>query len=238
MTRSASMAGAPIPGGRILASSVLMHPPVGHALARTCATMILALVLSGCATTPEEVDTQAVGDPAGTFAARQATMGAMTDWHAAGRMAVKQADEGWSATVAYEVRGPKWRLRLSGPLGQGALQLDGLPGQVTITDSDGRTRSAESSEALLEAVTGRRLPVGGLRYWLRGVSDPARSLDVLVLGEDGLPDVLEQAGWRIEFPGWQAVGDLRMPRSVKLDGGDVSGTVAIHRWRLSAEPAN
>ena len=64
------------------------------------------------------------------------------------------------------------------------------------------------------------------------IADEAR--DALVLGEDGLPDVFEQDGWRIEFPAWQLVDELPMPRTVKLSEGAVDGRMAIHRWRLEA----
>jgi outer membrane lipoprotein LolB len=201
---------------------------------------ILAAFTVGCDSLPAVVEPQAVDEPQLAFESRREALAALSGFELAGRMALKSHGEGWSATVSWVETGELWRMRLSGPLGQGALQLSGDGAGVALTTADGKVHLAATAEALLARTTGMKLPVSGLRHWLKGDIDPDREVEAMVLGEGGLLESLRQGGWTITYDSYLDADGLPMPRRLEITNAtanqsedeSVSGRLAIHRWQL------
>ncbi|GAB6041722.1 lipoprotein insertase outer membrane protein LolB [Endothiovibrio diazotrophicus] len=200
---------------------------------RLAAVPLLALLLvAGCAAPPprggEEGGAQRV--------ARQQARQAVERWVVDGRVAVLREAESWHASLHWEQQGKdqgeRYRIQLTAPLGQGGVVLRGLPGSVMM-EYDGGAVMAADPESLLERHLGWRIPVTGLRYWVRGLPDPATAGD-LHYGEDGHPDRLDQEGWKIEFRRWGEVDGLALPEKVFMESAGLKVRLVIDRWQLPA----
>lgn len=188
--------------------------------------LLLVLLLSGCATLPV---------PPCPTADCQAT--AVADWKLHGRISLTRGEQGWHAGLDWENHADRYRLLVSGPLGQGALQLSGDPRGVTLVDSNGRVHSAPDAEQLLLAVSGWQLPVSGLRFWVLGLPDPhmphRQTLDA-----QGRVEQLEQSGWTIHYTRYREFDGRVWPDRLTLERDDLVLKLVIDQWQLAAaEPA-
>ena len=153
-------------------------------------------------------------------------------WVLEGRIALRLEDEGWHAGLLWQQHPDHYYIRLQGPLGQGALELNGGPEGVVLERADGRISRARDPDILLYQETGWQLPVSGLRYWVRGRPLPgleARSRR----DEQGRLVELYQAGWAIRYTDFFATGAL--PRRIELVNGAVRVKLIIDQWQRLPE---
>jgi len=181
--------------------------------------LLWLLVLGGCATAPPGPAPSPAPPPASPS----------DSWTLAGRIAVHEGDQGWFAGLRWHQSPRGYRLRLQGPLGQGALELTGGPGGVTLRTADGRVSHAASPQALLKQATGVSMPVAGLRYWVRGRADP-RTPASASRDSAGRLQVLRQDGWRIRYDAYTRAGGGALPSRLRLDRGNVRVRLVIDHW--------
>ena len=187
------------------------------------------LILAGCAA-PKVTDV----DPQAAWQTRLDALAHLYEWSAFGRIGIKVPDDAWSASVEWRQRHVDYQVRLSGPLGQGMVTLDGKSSGVVLRTADGKIRRAASPEALLAGVFGWRLPVSGLTHWMLGRPDPRTPLDDLTLDSAGLPKTMEQAGWRIEYERFFEVDGVEMPGKLFLSSPRATVKVLVKRWELGS----
>ena len=156
-------------------------------------TVLAFVLLTGCAVAPTT-------SPEATKAwtARQSALQNLTQWNAAGRIGVVNGPDGWHAGFQWAQQDSGYRIDLIGPLGQGRIRVEGNEQAVRIQTADGQTQTAPDPDALLEQAVGARLPVTGLRYWIRGLPEPGPS-PTLQTDAEGRLTRLEQNGWIIEY---------------------------------------
>jgi len=160
--------------------------------------------------------------------ARERQLSAITDWSLRGRMAVSGGGDGGSGQlhwqqadgrVEFEVRAPvsrqTWRLVIDA----GGARIDGL---------EGGERRGPDAHALLLKTVGWDLPLASLDAWVRGMraSGPAR----LEFDADGLPTLLEQDGWRVEYRGWDRRQAPPLPSRVFASRDGHRVRLAIESW--------
>ena len=197
-----------------------------RALARCLALAVApALLWSGCATPPAPFS----ASPAWT--ARQPALGQLSRWRAVGRIGVVNERDGWHANFQWEQRGADYRIDLVGPLGQGRVVVRGADGQVQVQTQDGQSWSAPDPDAALEQSLQVRLPVSGLRYWIRGLPEPG-SRPVMQTDDQGRLTRLEQNGWVIEYPAYTPVAPLELPARIVARRLDLSVKLVIEQWTL------
>ena len=154
-------------------------------------------------------------------------------WRALGKLAARTGDGNWSASLDWRQADEDFRLRLSGPFGQGALQVEGSPGTVELTTARGDRRSARTPEALLVQELDWDLPASSLsplgspggrapafpwragRSTRRGGSRPSRS---------------KAGGWTTCTAGTRA--GILSPDRITLRGEGVVVRIAIRDWRV------
>jgi outer membrane lipoprotein LolB len=192
--------------------------------------LVLVLALSGCAMQPPRAPPAACPYPACTPAA-------VTDWRLQGRLSLTRGAQGWHASLDWQDHAGRYRLLVRGPLGQGALQLDGDAQGVRLTDAEGRVHVAADAESLLQQVAGWRLPVSGLRYWVRGLPYPGVHLDE-TLDDTGRLAQLRQAGWTIRYQRFRVVDGIEWPDRLTLERDDLVLKLVIDQWRLGPGPAS
>lgn len=117
------------------------------------------------------------------------------------------------------------RVLLSSPLGYGIAEIAMTPTLSHLKTADGNTRSSSDPEALLEEVTGQRLPVRRLPAWLLGRS-PAIRLDA-----SGRPQHLAEAGWLIDYT-YAETGMNALPSGLTLRREqEIELRLRIEEWK-------
>ncbi len=194
----------------------------------------LALLLCAC----EAIPTQApqILDAEQSWRARQQSLSALSAWGLSGRIAIQTPSEGWNASLTWEQRGESYAIELSSPLGQGTLQLNGNPFQVTLRTAAGED-TAQDPEALLQRQLGLRLPISSLRYWVLGLPDPSLPLELKELDGLGRLARIRQSGWDIEFRRYATAASVDLPDKLFLSNSSAEPhlevRLAMERWELN-----
>lgn len=197
-------------------------------LAGTTRWLLLGvLVLAGCATHPTVTAPEA--EPA--WLEHRAALEALRDWQIQGRVALRTDTEGWSANFDWRQRGSSYRIRLRGPFGQGAVELQGGQHGVWLKRADQPAVFAQNPEVLLQQETGWQLPVSGLTAWLRGL--PVA---------DGNPDIqwdtqgrllhIGQNGWLIDYQRYLEKDGLSLPKKLRLERDSVQVRFVVDNWQI------
>jgi outer membrane lipoprotein LolB len=227
---------------------------------RTALLAVLALGVSAC-TGPEQILTQeavqtereqranvpAVGsssadarrveDPPAVWLTRRELLANVENWTAFGKLALRSQTDSWSATLQWRQRGDDYRLRLSGPFGAGAVQIEGDPDSVTLRTSDNQTITASSPEELLYQHMGWWLPVSGMRYWILGRTEPSADLPAEQITIDQAGRVLNfaQTDWLVSYLDYQDVDGFSMPRKATLESERVRANLLVSRWQIDVQ---
>ena len=191
--------------------------------------LVLALtLLSGCATPPTLSP-----EAASAWTARQTVLTKLTTWQADGRIGVVSGQEGWHASFQWAQQDSGYRIDLIGPLGQGRVMVESDGREVRIQTQDGQNWTAPDADDLLEQSLGVRLPVNGLRYWVRGLPEPG-STPALQTDAHGRLTRLEQNGWVIEYPAYAPTSrlNLDLPERIVARRTDLSVKLVIEQWKL------
>lgn len=187
--------------------------------------LVLAL-LTGCAVSPTTSP-----EASKAWVARQSALQHLMQWNAAGRIGVVNGSEGWHAGFQWAQQGPDYRIDLIGPLGQGRIRVEGDEQAVRIQTADGQIQTAPNPDVLLEQAVGARLPVNGLRYWIRGLPEPGAAPPIQTDAEGRLIR-LEQDGWIIEYLAYAYAAPLSLdlPERIIARRQELSVKLIIEEW--------
>lgn len=180
---------------------------------RRLSLLALAVVASACSMTPATPpDSQA------------------SQWQLSGKIGLWMGDQQESASITWQHCSPaSGRLRLSGPLGSGAIEIVQQPGQVTLRQG-GDSRTADSAEQLaLEA--GWPIPVSALSFWVRGMAAPT-SAQESQLSPQGQLRHLQQLGWEIDFNYGE---NQQLPNRLEAVTEDQKVVLLIREWMAAPE---
>lgn len=161
--------------------------------------------------------------------ARQRVLGELDAWSARGRIAIRTADDASSGSLSWDQTGRDFLVEIDGPLGIGGLRLEGNPDAVAVSGSKIESATVTDPAREIWRQTGLYVPVEGLRFWLLGVPQPGSPAQT-DFGADGLPALLRQSGWVIEFREYEDTQGSAMPRRIVATSGDTKLTVLIRRW--------
>ena len=159
---------------------------------------------------------------------------ALQRWEAKGKLGVRSPKENGSANLIWQqANAANYRIHLSGPLGAGATSISGSPGGVSLQRGDEPAVFASNPAQLTEQIMGWPLPVSEMFYWVRGLAAPG-AVSGQKKNSQGLLQSLQQAGWTLNFSGYQSVGPYKLPGKIKANtnnaAGPVSVTVVIKEW--------
>lgn len=134
----------------------------------------------------------------------------------------------------------RFELRLAGPFGARAAQLEGDAQQVRVRtgDADSSAEVTTDPEAWLEQALGVRLPVSGLRWWALGLPAPGEPNQVLLDPVHGRALRIVQNGWELDYPEYRAVpARFELPRRIEARNGSTRVLVLADQWsQLPAAP--
>lgn len=147
-----------------------------------------------------------------------------------GRIAVRRADERFSAGIAWRHDRQSDEIVVSGPLGQGLARLTAAGGTALLETSDRKRYAAEDLEGLSEQVFGTRLPLSGLGRWVLGRTAFGGAASVDAAGR--LTGLSEQ-GWIIEYLRYESEAADALPALLQARRGDVEVRLAIDSWAVA-----
>lgn len=156
----------------------------------------------------------------------------ISNWTVRGRIAVQMAQNGGSASVYWKQQGQNYLIELFGPLGAGAVYLNGMPGQIVLTSSKGQRLQAATPEILLHQALGWNLPVTNLNYWIRGVPAPGFTLS-RSFNDQGQLSQLQQNGWQINYFNYLTENNRALPQYMTLTRQGLTVKIIIDNWQLS-----
>ncbi len=179
--------------------------------------------VAGTAPTP-------VADPKGVWRERRKQLLALDHWTAFGKLALRSDSDAWSASLYWKQDGEDYRIRLSGPLGSGTVQIRGGPGGVELRTADNKTYQAASPEELLYKHAGWWVPLTGLRYWILGRIEPRTPVARIFIDVAGRVVGFDQGGWRVKYLDYTDVDAFAMPRKAGLQNERVTASLLLTRW--------
>ena len=191
--------------------------------------LVVIFSLTACTTTPPH---KLVANPAEKWEQRKAELSEINDWFLNGRVAIINGVESWHLSMEWQRHDDRYILDLAGPLGAGHAQLTGTNEGVVLVDSDKNYFYADSPDRLLQEVTGVRMPVKSLLYWMRGIADGNVKTDKKVLDDYGRLAELQQDGWHVRFKRYIYVGKHELPQKIFIDGVDLKVKIFIDEWDL------
>lgn len=189
-------------------------------------TLILTLLLTAC-TSLKSTNKQSQNLP---WKTRQAQARSITQWDIQGVIGIKSNEQNFSAHYYWIQQGDNYTISLYGPLGVGAIKLQGNQQTVTLTGSDGKQYQARDPEQLMQENTGWSLPVSDLYYWIRALPSPHSTHNDTFDAYHRLAS-LDQEGWHIHYEQYQPTPNGDLPKKLSLEQADISTTIVIQRWQ-------
>jgi len=163
----------------------------------------------------------------------RALLVAVGDWRARGRVAVRAANEGFSASFDWRESAGTGEIDVRGPLGAGSAHITRSAAAVRI-ETGGHpplevAAPFDSLEAELTARLGFPLPIEPLRYWLLGVPDPAAPSEATATG-------FTQAGWTVTLSAFApvAAAPAPLPGRLTLSRAGTEIRVLVSTWQVGA----
>ena len=135
--------------------------------------------------------------------------GKVSAWQLAGSFSYVDPEESGAGRIRWSFQGDlldnlrlndvidQERVRLIGPIGTGSVELVSKDNRASLI-SGNQTSNGVDAESLLFNLTGWRLPVSEMRYWLFGMPSPNAS-GKFWLNEQGQLQTLQQSEWEIQF---------------------------------------
>lgn len=207
-------------------------PPIrlmpGHAsLAwRRLPVLCLAAVLGACATRPPTPGVSGTE----LWQHHRDAVGQLDKWKLQGRIAVRLADKGWTASLDWSQDGKRYIARVFGPFGKGRYELSGDGRAVQLHTDDGRLLRGRDAESLMRRSLGWGVPVSGFTYWIRGLPAPDSTPAELTVDGRGLLQHLGQDGWRIDYTDYRRSGGYELPKKITLRREDLQLKLIIYNW--------
>lgn len=185
---------------------------------RFAAALAVGLLLGGCASNPGTPlhDRNQVGDFAieARFALRLSQP--------------SQAAQSAGGRLSWTHRSNGEHILIANPIGVAIAEIRSTPGYARLQTGDGRIVESDDADALMEEVTGQRLPVGRLPAWLIGRASPGSPLH---LDEKGRPAKLNEAGWQIDY-GYEAEQANALPSRLTLNrDNEIELRLRIEEWK-------
>lgn len=160
--------------------------------------------------------------------AREDALAAEPAWSLSGRLAVNAGGEGGSGRLDWRQQGGDFEIRLAAPVTGKSWRLRQQGGVATLEGLDGGMRTAPDAEALLFEATGWRLPVQALAAWARGAR--AAGPATIEFGPAGLPALISQEGWQVEYREWDDADPARPRRVFARQGEAASVRLVVDAW--------
>ncbi len=180
---------------------------------------LLVLVLSGCASVPIE--------PEGRYEIQvRESLYKLERWSFEGRVAITGKKEAWQANINWDHTANDEKIKLAGPLGQGATLIQLTGDSVVIDRGDNKPLTSTQPELFINQQLGLFVPVQSLRYWVIGLPQPSSRYNLTPTG-------FTQAGWLIDYKQTKSVNGRVMPYKITVSNEQLKLKLIIDQWVLN-----
>lgn len=154
-------------------------------------------------------------------------------WTLHAHLGVSDGHHGGSGTLTWVQDGQHYEFTVRAPITGRSFRLSGGPDGAVLEGLDQGTLRGPSAQALLARALGWRVPMQPLRDWVLGLrAGGGDSGAIMQFGTNGLPSLLEQDGWTIEYRDWFTSTDPALPRKVYAAHGQYHVRLSIQSWSL------
>lgn len=168
---------------------------------------------------------------------QQKSLASLTDWTLEGKLGFRSPQKNGSAWINWQQQGDDYNLRLSGPFGAKATQIEGNNHYAVLRQAGERELNAPDARALTERLFGWPLPVQQMIYWVKGSPGP-RDAEILYAEDSKQISTLTQNGWKLEYSDYQTWQHWTLPGKIRGTNGDLGFTLVIKSWAMPAPPTH
>lgn len=201
---------------------------------RAALLIAAASMLAACATLTGRAPEGAANEAA--WQARLTELDAVDSWELSGRVGVVTAKDGGSGSLDWKQRGAELSFDFRGPLGAGAVHMEGDAEALHVQSSRGDDFVTTDPEQDFTTHLHMPMPVFSMRYWLLGIPDPGAPYSKTVDAR-GEPMNLKQRDWSVEYQEYAEVQGLSLPVRFTLTRGEVRIKMAVNQWNLAPAAA-
>jgi outer membrane lipoprotein LolB len=153
------------------------------------------------------------------------------EWRLEGRLAISAPNDSWSANIEWNHLPESEKIKLSGPLGQGAVVIELADDSVKIDRGGGNVQMSNHPEQFINQQLGIYVPLQSLRFWAVGLPEPEGDYQ-------GTVDGFVQDGWLVAYKELQKIGEESMPHKMAVSNEQVKMKLIIDQWDLNDRNAN
>ena len=139
-----------------------------------------------------------------------------------------QAPQSSGGRLSWQHQNGNNRVLLASPLGYGLAEIETTPVLSRLRTADGQTRESADAEALMEEVTGQRLPVTQLPAWLLGRSGGSATI---ARDQQDRPSRLFENGWQIDYSYDDESATALPARLILSRDGEIELRLRIEEWK-------
>ena len=195
---------------------------------RSVAICTMLVLLAGCVAPRVKPD----ADLLARQGAREQALTAQHDWQLSGRLGVSSGKDSGSGSLQWQQDGERFRFSVHAPVTGKTWVMSGDSHHAVLEGL--RDRPVEGGDAadLLARELGWHVPVAELTDWVRGArAAPSQGQARIEFRSDGLPAVIEQDGWKIEYPDYDSAHQPPLPRKIFASRGDYRVRVSVSEWQ-------
>lgn len=183
-----------------------------------------ALLLSACVTEPVV--------PEGHYSSSaRKHLYDLKEWQLAGRLAISAPKDSWSANIEWKHKPDLDKIKLSGPLGQGAVIIELAEDTVKIDRGGGKVQTSNQPEQFINQQLGRFVPLHSLRYWAVGLPKSGRDYQAT-------SDGFVQDGWLVAYKEMRNIGAESLPHKLSVSDTRIKLKLIIEQWDLHVGKPN
>jgi outer membrane lipoprotein LolB len=139
-----------------------------------------------------------------------------------------QASQSSGGRMTWTHRADGEQILLANPLGYGLAELEATRERSRLRTADGKESESSDPDALIEDLTGLRLPVARLPGWLTGRAAGDARLEADPFGR---PARLNEAGWQVDYFYDDNRPDALPARLHISRPGEIELKLRIEEWR-------
>lgn len=143
-----------------------------------------------------------------------------------GRITVRQGEQRYVASIAWQHDAPRDEILLSTPLGQGIAELTRDASGARLTTADRHEFTAPDWEGLSARAFGFALPLSLLPRWVVADAPEGAILDAV-----GRPKHFVADGWEVDYLDYEGEADYALPQRVELKRDDIELRLKIDEWQ-------
>lgn len=190
----------------------------------------LCLWLAGCVSHPS---TPSPPSDANIHLQHLQRLAPISSFDIKGRLGVNSHGKGFSGSISWAHQPDSDLIDIFTPLGSKVASIHKTSQTVVLTTQDGHTLQAQDAESLTEMALGMRLPVSGLSDWVLGRPTKA-NIDASTWDDTGRLTSLQQQGWQIDYPVYDALQSPTLPSKILLRNEKLNLKLLIESWKSTS----